>query len=523
MLRWRAGLAVLLLSSGPAVGESSVSPAPESTTVTIYHIDGVSTADLVHPDNPSSIQDEGLAFVTETREVDIPAGPAEIRFRGVASTMVPQTADIEGLPNGVLERNFDYDLLSPGSLLAKSIGETVHLVRTDAKTGKRTETPAIIRTGADGTMLEIDGKLEALRCSGLPEKLVFEKTPDGLTDTPTLSVRTNAPVAGHYKIKLSYIATGLSWSADYVAHVLPGGHALDLSGWLTLANFGSTGFGRIPVYTVAGRLNATGGDTPVHPWATHADLGCWPTDIDWATHNRLWMRLNGRFSETIQSVPLAAPGATETIVVTGSRIDPRQLGDYKLYALPEPTDMPAHETKQVQFMDLHHVPFDRVYTYMDGEGGADGGPARTVLRLHNTAEGGLGKPMPAGNFSVSENGPDGMPIFVGQAGVSDTPVGLPVEIALGTTVSVLVRRTVVDEATTGKGESARTRRTVAFDISNTRVETVAFELWEGLENGQLKVLSESAPHTEERGAAIWHLSLKPGEKMLVRISTESAD
>lgn len=71
--------------------------------------------------------------------------------------MVPQTATIEGPPSDALERDFDYDLLSPGSLLAKSVGEMVQLVRTDAKTGKLRETPAIIRSGANGTMPEVNG------------------------------------------------------------------------------------------------------------------------------------------------------------------------------------------------------------------------------------------------------------------------------------------------------------------------------------------------------------------------------
>ncbi len=520
MARWRAGLGALLLSAGAAGAGVVVSPAPSEVSVTIYHDDSLSTEDIVHPE--AGMQDRGLAFITETREFDLPAGPAEVRFPGVASTMVPQTADIEGLPTGVVERNFDYDLLSPGSLLAKSIGETVRLVRTD-KAGRQTMTPAIVRSGPDGTMLEIDGKLEALDCSGLPEKLVFDKTPDGLSDTPTLSIRTNAPAAGHYKIKLSYIATGLNWSADYVAHVRPDGRTLDLSGWLTLANFGSTGFGRIPIYTVAGRLNLTGDDTPIHPESLRAARGCWPTNIDWATHGWLWQRLHMP-GQVIQSTPVATAGAIETVVVTAERraaIDPRQLGDYKLYPLPEPTDLPARETKQVQFMDLHNVPFDRVYVFVADANSDDGGLARTTMRLHNTAESGLGKPMPAGDFSVSEIAPGGAPIFIGQAGVGDTPVGLPVEIQLAETDRVPVRRTVVEETTTGTGDSTRTQYTIDFDIANNRAETIAFELWQGLQDGQLKILSEDRAHTEERGAAIWHIALKPGERVTMRVRLET--
>ncbi len=63
-----------------------------------------------------------------------------------------------------------------------------------------------MRGAPDGAMLEINGKLEALGCSGLPERLVFDSIPDGLTDTPTLSVRTDAPRAGRYAVARSAIS-----------------------------------------------------------------------------------------------------------------------------------------------------------------------------------------------------------------------------------------------------------------------------------------------------------------------------
>jgi hypothetical protein len=137
----------LTLFSSP-LSAQTVSPHPDSVTVTLYHEGAVDTATFSKPQYRYEAVHDGLAFITETRGIDLPAGPATIEFRDVASTMVPQTADIQGLPANTLERNFDYDLLSPGSLLAKSIGETVHIVRTDSKTGKQSEQTAIVRSAA---------------------------------------------------------------------------------------------------------------------------------------------------------------------------------------------------------------------------------------------------------------------------------------------------------------------------------------------------------------------------------------
>ena len=518
MYRACATLAVLALSAGAAWADT-VSPSPAAIAVTVYRDGGLSTDELTQREN-IWIANRGLAMIVETREVDLPAGPSVIRFQGVASTMVPQTATIDGLPEGVLERNLDYDLLSPGSLLAKSIGETVHVIRTDPKTGKATEIAAIVRSGPDGVMLDIGGKLEALHCSGLPERLVFDKALDGLTDTPTLSVRTNAPAAGHYKIQLSYLATGIAWSADYVAHVNSGGRSLDLAAWLTLANFSATGFQHIPIYAVAGHYNATGDDRTVVVFPPRLEAACWPTTFNWWTRHRL------RRAEDIQSVPVAVTALSGADLrakqVTGRRVaDPEALGDYKLYKLPEPTDMPARETKQVQFLDLHDVPFTRVYRYrILPDTLADGG-AKLVLKLHNSADAGLGKPLPEGLVAVSETGAAGTPVFVGQSPLDDTPVGLPVEIAMGETFSVSVKMRLIDSKETGTDDEKRFQRGLAFEVANTRAEPIAFELLQAAAGA--KVLSESRPHRTENGFLVWPLTLTPGEHAWIRLGLDTPD
>ena len=49
----------------------------------------------------------GFALVTETRRVTIPAGDGVIRFEGVAGGILPESAIVTGLPDGVVEKNQD--------------------------------------------------------------------------------------------------------------------------------------------------------------------------------------------------------------------------------------------------------------------------------------------------------------------------------------------------------------------------------------------------------------------------------
>src|SRR5579871_5180340 len=135
-----AAVALFLFAASAASADDVVSAGPDKVAVTIYRDGPVATAGLAASDN-------GLALITETRIVDVPAGRSRVLFEGVADGIVPQSAAIEGLPAGVVERNFDYDLLDPASMLARSVGETVSLRRVDAKTGRVSEERAIVRSG----------------------------------------------------------------------------------------------------------------------------------------------------------------------------------------------------------------------------------------------------------------------------------------------------------------------------------------------------------------------------------------
>ena len=71
----------------------------------------------------------------------------------MAGGILPQSAIVTGFPDGIIERNRDAYLLSPESLLDRSLGRRVHLRRTSLATGAVTEHEAVIRSGADGAVV----------------------------------------------------------------------------------------------------------------------------------------------------------------------------------------------------------------------------------------------------------------------------------------------------------------------------------------------------------------------------------
>jgi hypothetical protein len=350
--------------------------------------------------------------------------------------------------------------------------------------------------------------------------------PEGLRDTPTLSARIVSPQAGHYTVKLSYIATGLDWSADYIARIHRDGRTLDLSGWITLANFSETGFANAPVEVVAGIVATIGEDAPVDPKYVTMNTQCWPTDVDWAKiRSRFDVIVTGSRAMEMRMPPPPPAGTVETVAVTARRIAATRLGDYKLYALPERTALAAQETKQVQFLDQADVPFERFYTYVVEPAGDDSqnAEAASVLRLQNKESEGLGKPLPAGTVSVTSSDANGNAVLAGQQRINDTSVGLPLEIETGRAMNVRVERLVTKRETTGSDKDKRTRLDYEIAIENDKTIPIAFELSHPLGDSGAHIIDEDMPHTIKPAGATWTFALAPAQREVLHYTVEQPD
>ncbi|WP_260581868.1 DUF4139 domain-containing protein [Sphingopyxis sp. PET50] len=296
-----------------------VSSALKDVAVTVYRAPNRGAG----PINPNWPQ--GFALVTETRVVTLPAGTAVLRFEGVSEGLLPETAVVSGMPDGVREKNRDARLLSPAGLVDAFLKRSVTLRRTDRKTGKVREQQAIIQAGPNGgVILQTAAGYEALGCAGLPERMLYSRVPRDLSAKPTLSILVESARARTVTLQLVYLSEGFDWAANYVVDRAEGGKALGITGWITVANGGVTSFPGAQLNVIAGRLNK-GYRAPLPRTPPGAlVLKCWPMDIT-STHP-FW-----------ELPPVIEPTVDyeEEVMVTAAR-----LGD-KLHVLAPPSAMIA--------------------------------------------------------------------------------------------------------------------------------------------------------------------------------------
>ena len=514
--------ALVLAAALPAQADTIASPAPEKVAITLYR-DGDGPFQALSDWEREQAREKGLILVTETRTVDLPAGRHVVRFDGVAEGLIPQSAAVEGLPGRAVERNYDYALLSPGTLVERSLGQPIKVVRTNRKTGRQQTVDATLLQGPDGLMVRTAEGVEALGCSGGPERLVLDRVPDGLTDKPSLSTVVDVPSPTRARLTVSYLALGVNWQADYVARIHPDGRRLDLTGWLTLVNSGGSQFADASTQAVAGKLSRQYVRVDKGQ-AKSIDRACWPMDT---TH--LGKRIQpptAAYAMAPPAPPLPLPAVArrmevEEVAVTGSRAklaEQSNLGDYKLYTLLEPVTLNPRQTKQVAFLDQKDVAFQRLYVvttdvYDDPDEDLD---LDAVLRLENKSANGLGKPLPSGALSAMERIGD-LPTFAGQQAVRDVAIGEPLDLVIGKAMDIRARGRLVEEHGLSRG---RVRRTLEFDLTNGKTVPVTIELRQDPNAPFFKVVAEPARHDMRDGKIAWRITLAPGEARTFRYAVQ---
>jgi hypothetical protein len=482
----RTGLALLVYSLASASLASAqtiiTSDTPEAISITIYRAPE-------RGQNPISADwPEGYALITETRNIRIPAGDAVIRFEGVAEGMFPESAIVSGLPSGLREKNRDARLLSPQGLVDAYLKRAVSITRTNKKTGKSLTQNAMITAGPNGGVILQTGEgYEALRCTGLPERMTFGAVPAGLSAKPTLSVLTTSKTAITAKLTLTYMAAGFDWQANYIAQVKDrnalGKGKVDLFAWLTIANGGNQSFLNANTMAIAGSpKREERGDEP-RPTGGDLVLECWP------------MQRTHEVPYHLGYMPMPPPpppspeayydkeSATDSIIVTAQKrsrgmlsqsspvsvivAEQEDLGDLKLYRIPEPVTVNAKGQKQVALLVQPSAAFTHIYYANVEDMDAESHPMQLLLRGENLKKEGLGLPMPSGQVLIYEDSSYG-PLIVSETQLTDRAIGDEVELSAGLGNDVRI-------AVTPIGEQANKRR-FKVEVSNARSVEINVEV-----------------------------------------------
>ena len=429
-----------------------------------------------------TIYNNDLALVRDIRTVQLPKGSVALAFAGISGQIRPETALFQADGINILEQNFEFDLLSPDSLLKKYVGRDVEIIKVNPATGKESIVPARVLSTNSGVVLKIGNRIETT----IPGRISFPDLPQNLRTEPTLCLLAYSNTSGYREMKLTYLTSGLKWKADYIAQLNSEENALDLKGWVTLENRSGAAYRDARLQLVAGEVN----------------------------------RVSRPKTRTMRYKSLAvAPDSMENMTQ-------ESLMDYHLYTLGRPTTIKNRQTKQVSLLKASSVPCKKEYLISGGSGfytsrmGGNGAvklKAGIFLCFSNTKENNLGMALPAGVMRVYKADTTGTLQFVGEDRVDHTPEKEDIRLKLGNAFDITAWRKQTDfRKLAGSAPYNYIYETsIRITVKNAKEKDVTVKVQEHIP-GDWIMLKESNPHKKVSARlAEWELNVPAkGETVL---------
>ena len=411
-----------------------------------------------------TVYNSAIALVRDVRQIDLPRGVFDLQFQDIAATVNPATVHFRSLTEparvGVLEQNYEYDLIEPDKLLRKYVGRDVTLVRMRQEGGvTREETvQARLLSFNSAPVWQINGEI----VTGLhADHIRFPEMPGNLHARPTLIWSLNNDGAARHRVEASYLAGNLSWNADYVLTVARDDRTADVDGWVTLTNGSGTSFTNASLQLVAGDLN------------------------------RVRQEFSKMADEMVAQRAAAAPPPMAS----------EAFSEYHLYSVGRKTTIHNAETKQISMMTGTGVPVKKRYVvngqsfyYRNAQN--PGAPIKDSVhvfyQLTNEQRGGLGLPMPAGTVRVYQADTRGGVHFVGEDRIGHTPKDEALNLRIGRAFDVVAERKQIDFE-----KIAPNVYEVEYEVvlRNHKTAPITVEVNEPI-GGTWRILRSSHPHTK---------------------------
>jgi hypothetical protein len=440
-----------------------------------------------------TIYNQNFFVAREYVPLDLRPGVNHAEFAGIASHLEPDSVilrDPAGRSLQVLEQNYRNDPISQELLLSFYEGKTIDFLVQPNQIIKG----KVVRSGYIPSsyyaqnyqqpsftqpIIEVDGVLRF----GLPGQPLFPALAGDSILKPTLNwlLQTNDP--GKFDAEISYVASGMSWQADYnlVVSDNPKGKTdlLDMVGWITMRNQSGKTFENANIKLMAGDVNKIQAATPA--------------------------------SRVYGAMKMAMDEAAAAPVVREKSFD-----EFHLYSLARPTTLHDQETKQVEFVRSTGIHAQRLYVYdgaqvaqygyynpeqirQDQSYGTQSNPKVWVMEEFKNAEANhLGIALPKGKLRFYRRDTDGHLEFVGENVIDHTPKDETIRIFTGNSFDVVGER----KRTNYHVDSAHNWMDESFEIRvrNHKKEAVTVRVVEHLYRWANWKLSEQSQESHKTDA-----------------------
>ncbi len=381
-----------------------------------------------------TIYNNNLGLVKDTRAFDLAkGGRVELLLEEVATKIQPETVlPVSRTPKldwVVLEQNYEYDLLTPNTLLSKYVGKQVQLLTYDANNEITERQRATLLSLNDGPIYQVGREIHVRH----PGHVILPEVPEELVARPSLRWLAEAD-KGRHEVQVSYLTGGLTWKADYVLKIDQAATIGDLTGWITLNNQSGIPYPQATVKLVAGEVHRVTAKRGARP----------------------------RY-------------ATEALAMRAPQVQEEAFMDFHLYTIPWKTTIKQNQQKQVELLHKSGVGLTRRYV-VEMQGAvphpprqeAQKVPVKARLNFMNTKANQLGDPLPGGIIRIYSADHGGHLQFAGEDRIPHTPRDERVEINYGQAFDLVAEVKRLSYTRLGDRDKPRYEQTTQVSLRNRK-------------------------------------------------------
>jgi hypothetical protein len=382
-----------------------------------------------------------VALVEELRTLTISAGEKDYLIEDLPKTLLPDSVLFRPLKEiELIEQEFlPAQELTGWQLLQNAVGQEVEV------TVARGLVPKTYR----GTLLSVEDGIVLQEVTGRVQ-IIKEFSEVSLAQlgehrkAPALRWRIQSDSSRQLQGKLSYLASGLSWSAYYTAILNESETQMALTSWVTVQNTSGRDYKNAKLTLIAGELRRVAPPAPISP----------PRAV----------------------VPLAAQE---------KELETKPTFEYHQYEFPRRITLTDRKSLELSFIRADAVTVSKHYVYE----AALSPHVRVEIRSVNDGAHGLGIALPAGVVRLYKETQDGIQL-IGEDSLGHTPTGEKIALVPGMAFDLKADRVLKDRQVVGRDELGRElyRDTYEITLRNQKDSDVVIEVRERLQ-GTWKIVS----------------------------------
>jgi hypothetical protein len=382
-----------------------------------------------------------VALVEELRTLTISAGEKDYLIEDLPKTLLPDSVLFRPLKEiELIEQEFlPAQELTGWQLLQNAVGQEVEV------TVARGLVPKTYR----GTLLSVEDGIVLQEVTGRVQ-IIKEFSEVSLAQlgeyrkAPALRWRIQSDSSREVQGKLSYLASGLSWSAYYTAILNESETQMALTSWVTVQNTSGRDYKNAKLTLIAGELRRVAPPAPISP----------PRAV----------------------VPLAAQE---------KELETKPTFEYHQYEFPRRITLTDRQSLELSFIRADAVTVSKHYVYE----AAVSPHVRVEIRSVNDGAHGLGIALPGGVVRLYKETQDGIQL-IGEDSLGHTPTGEKIALVPGMAFDLKADRVLKDRQVVGRDELGRElyRDTYEITLRNQKDSDVVIEVRERLQ-GTWKIVS----------------------------------